>query len=480
MWPDDDVVYHVYPLGACGAPARNDFTSAPVPRLDAVTERLDYMRGLGVTALQLGPVFESTAHGYDTVDYFAIDRRLGDLDTMRWLADELARRDMRLILDAVFNHVGRQFWAFQDVVAHGQDSAYRDWFYLDFARTSEQGDPFAYEGWAGNLDLVKLNTDNPEVREHLFAAVRMWHKEFGIAGLRLDAADVLSEGFLAALASQAHGLRPDMWLVGEMVSGDYRRIAGPGMLDGTTNYEGYQSLWSAIANENLFEIAFALNRMFGPDGIYRELTMSNFADNHDVDRVASSLGDARKLYPLYGVLFAMPGVPSVYYGSEWGARGTRTPGDDRALRPEWWTIGEAEPDLPAAIRRFAAVRAALPALRRGDYRQVFVASEQMSFARRWEGTEVVVAVNTSGNWAQVPVVGIGDGRGGGHGSGGAGGGNGGGGGRSGGESGSGGGRGVGRWWDQLAGEMVNATPGKDGAEVSVPPMWLRVLVRDPE
>ena len=163
-WAEESFFYHIYPLGLTGAPARNDFHSTPVPRLEQLYGWLNHIQWLGADAIYLGPVFESTAHGYDTVDYFHVDRRLGSDETLAAFAAEVHRRGMRLVLDGVFNHVGRNFWAFHDVREHGEASPYKDWFHnLRFGEQSPCGDPFTYEGWAGYYDLVKLNLKNPAV-----------------------------------------------------------------------------------------------------------------------------------------------------------------------------------------------------------------------------------------------------------------------------------------------------------------------------
>src|SRR5256885_1558196 len=172
-WAWDAVFYHIYPLGLGGAEPRNDWTSPPVPRLDQLRGWLDHLRGLGVNALYLGPLFESTAHGYDTADYYHVDRRLGSDETLAGLVTALHAHGIRVLLDGVFHHVGRDFWAFRDLREKRERSRYRDWFAgVDFGRRSPHGDPFAYEGWQGHFDLVKLNLRHPEVRDHLFGAVR--------------------------------------------------------------------------------------------------------------------------------------------------------------------------------------------------------------------------------------------------------------------------------------------------------------------
>ncbi len=400
-WSFDAVFYHIYPLGFCGAPAQNDFTSPAVARLDKIYPWLDHIQGLGVNALYLGPLFESSRHGYDTADYYAVDRRLGTNETLAAFSQELHRRGMRLILDGVFNHVGRDFWAFRDVQRYRDGSAYRDWFAnLRFDGGSRYGDPFTYTGWNGHESLVKLNLDHPDARRHLFDAVRTWVEAFGIDGLRLDAADAIDLGFLGDLATHCRGLRSDFWLMGEVIHGDYRRWANPNTLDSVTNYEVYKSLYSSHADRNYFELAYALNRQFGPDGLYRGLPLYTFADNHDVNRVASNLKDPAHLFPLHGLLFSMPGTPSIYYGSEWGLPGERTTSSDTALRPALDLAAllhsSPQPELAAVIAKLAQVRRETPALRYGDYTQLHVAPEQFAFIRQCEGSAALAAVNASG------------------------------------------------------------------------------------
>ncbi len=333
-WAYDSVFYHIYPLGFCGAPPQNDFCSPSTPRLEQVNGWLGHVKDLGVNALYLGPVWESSAHGYDTADYFQVDRRLGNNETLSRLSALLHEKGIRLVLDGVFHHVGRDFWAFRDVLAQGEQSVHVDWFQgLDFHKRSPYNDPFAYEGWKGHYNLVKLNLQNPSVKAHLFQAVEMWMREFAIDGLRLDVADCLDLAFLKELSALCKSRRPDFWLMGEVIHGDYRKWVNAETLDSVTNYVGYKGLYSSHADKNYFEIAHTLKRQFGEEGLYRNLPLYTFADNHDVDRVASRPKNPAHLYPLYSLLFTMPGVPSVYYGSEWGIEGKRTSVDDGALRP---------------------------------------------------------------------------------------------------------------------------------------------------
>jgi glycosidase len=407
-WWQDAIFYHIYPLGFCGALTRNDFSAQPVNRIQKVADWIPHLRELGVTALYLGPVFESTYHGYDTADYYRVDRRLGSNADLAALSRNLHENGIRLVLDGVFNHVGRDFFAFRDVQQKGQTSEYCGWFAnLHFNGQSPFGDPFTYEGWSCNHDLVKLNLANPAVREHLFNAVRAWVEEFGIDGLRLDAADVLDEGFLKELRRFTSALKPDFWLMGEIVGGDYRRLANPEMLHSVTNYECYKGLYSSLVDKNYFEIAWSLNRQFGSEGLYKGLTLYNFSDNHDVDRVASSLGDPALLYPLYCLLYTMPGIPSIYYGSEWGIPGKRSRSDDSALRPcpDLRVLQASSPQsaLPPVLRRLADVRASLPVLRDGGYAQLSVSHEQFAFLRQNDSERLVVALNSAAEPAAMTI-----------------------------------------------------------------------------
>jgi glycosidase len=410
--------YHIYPFGFCGAPWQNDFASPAGTGLRSLIEHIPHLLRLGINAVYIGPLFESTAHGYDTLDYFWADRRLGTNDDLKALTGAYHDAGIAVVFDAVLNHSGRHFFAFRDLLQNGEASPYRDWYAnVDFSRRSPWGDPFSYNGWAGCFDLAQFNSRCRAVRDHLFKAVEFWINEFDIDGLRLDAAAELAPDFMDELSAFCKSRRPGFWLMGEVVGGDYRNWARAGRLDSVTNYEMYKGLWSSFNDRNFFEIAWTLNRQFGTEGLYRHIDLYNFVDNHDVNRVASSLSNTAHLFPLYGLLCTVPGIPSIYYGSEFGIRGERSKDSDRALRPRWngglWersslagTKGAAS-DGAALFRHIAAlirIRRENPALQRGAYRQLALFHEQFAFIR--EGAEfpsVVVAVNSAGGERSVTV-----------------------------------------------------------------------------
>jgi glycosidase len=342
-------------------------------------------------------VWESGSHGYDVVDYQRVDRRLGDRKALLRLVEEVHTRGMRLVLDGVFNHVGREFGAFKDVREKGPQSAYVNWFHLDFKGTSPWHDPFSYQTWNGCYDLVKLNLGNPEVRGHLLQALASWIREYDIDGLRLDAADHLELGFIRELAHCCRGLKPDFWLMGEVVKGPYTPWLEEAGLDSVTNYECYKGLYSSLNDANYHEIAYTLRRHFGEEGLYREKSLCSFVDNHDVTRAASRLGNPVHLYPLYCLLFTIPGTPAIYYGSEFGIEGVKSRKDDWPLRPrlELDELLAAPPhaDLVRAVTRLAHLRRELPALCRGNFQQHFLSHRRLVFSRRTSEQWVMVAVS---------------------------------------------------------------------------------------
>jgi glycosidase len=362
------------------------------------------MTSLGCNTLYLGPVFESSSHGYDTADYYNVDKRLGTNQTLKNLSFHLRKNDIKLVLDGVFNHVGRDFWAFKDVLSNGESSRFKDWFSgINFNKRSSYGDNFSYDCWSGHYDLVKLNLKNEEVKSHIFGAVAMWMDEFGIDGLRLDVAEVMDKSFLAELADFCRKKKAGFWLMGEMIHGDYNQLANNKMLDSTTNYEAYKGLFSSHNEANYFEIAYTFNRQFGEYGIYKNLQLYNFADNHDVTRVASILHNEAHLFPLYALLFTMPGIPSVYYGSERGQKGIKNK-DDSTLRPSLEIIpNHLNPPIYNYIQQLAVIRHSNIALQEGKYKQLYLTHQQFAFLRYTNEALAVVAVNAAEKAVSVKV-----------------------------------------------------------------------------
>lgn len=401
MWYRDSVFYQIYLLGFCGAPQIND--GNPQNRVGKVAEWIPHMNRIGINAVYFCPVFESGTHGYDTIDYTKIDCRLGSNADFAAVCGKLREAGVRVVLDGVFNHVGRGFWAFADVLKNKQSSPYKDWFYIDFGRNSNYNDGFWYEGWEGHFELVKLNLHNPQVVEYLLGCIRGWIEDFGIDGLRLDVAYLLDEGFLRNLRSFTRSIRQDFFLIGEAIHGDYNRIVNNEMLDSCTNYECFKGLFSSFNDRNMFEISYSLNRQFGAEywTLYKGLPLFNFVDNHDVNRIASNLKDTKNLPVAFGLLFGMPGIPCVYYGSEWGAQGVKGHGSDESLRPCYEYPVENE--LSQWIASLSGIRQNNAALKYGGYKQLYVTDLQYAFMREHGDNRVIVAIN-AGSASHTAIV----------------------------------------------------------------------------
>ena len=391
MWFDEAVLYQIYPLGLCGAPRDNDGVTEH--RILCILDWVEHIRATGADTVLFNPLFESDRHGYDTRDFRKVDCRLGTNEDFKQVCDALHAAGLRVMLDGVFHHVGRGFWAFRDVQERRWDSPYKDWFHISFDGNSNYNDGFWYEGWEGHMELVKLNLQNPAVVEYQFESIRQWVEEFGIDGLRLDVAYCLTPEYLKQLRAFTNSLKPDFVLVGETLHGDYNRWMNDEMCHSVTNYECYKGLYSSFNSMNLFEIGHSLARQFGPEQwtLYKGKHLLSFLDNHDVTRIASMLERKEHLPLAYGILFGMPGVPAVYYGSEWGMEGRKESGSDDALRPAVELPQSNE--LTAWIARLAAARKSSPALCYGNYRNVVLTNRQIIFERRTDGERVLVAVN---------------------------------------------------------------------------------------
>lgn len=393
-WAYESVFYQIYPLGFCGAPFENDGVLAS--RIHKVTDWIPHIKKLGANAIYFSPVFESDTHGYNTRDYKKIDVRLGTNEDFKEVCARLHEEGINVVLDGVFNHAGRGFWAFQDVLKNRESSPYRDWFHIDFNGNSHYNDGLWYEGWEGNYDLVKLNLRNEQVIQHLLDAVTFWIQEFHIDGLRLDVAYCLDHDFVRRLRRHCDSLKAGFFLLGEMLHGDYKVLVNDEMLHSATNYECYKGLHSSFNSMNLFEIVHSLLRQFGPEDwtLYKGKHLLSFVDNHDVTRVASILNNERHLPLIYAMCFGMPGIPCVYYGSEWGAKGEKSQGDS-ALRPSFDDFLENE--LTEWISKLAEAKKHSPALNYGSFRSIVLTNRQCIFERKAEDQRVLVAINADEN-----------------------------------------------------------------------------------
>ncbi len=397
-WYDEAVFYHIYPLGLTGAPKQNPY-GAPEHRLNTLIPWIGHIKEIGCNALYIGPLFESVGHGYETTDYKKLDSRLGDNEDLKNFVSECHQQGVRVIFDGVFNHTGRDFFAFKDLKEKREGSQYKDWYCnVNFWGNNEYNDGFSYENWGGYNLLVKLNQRNPAVRDYICDVIRFWVKEFDIDGIRLDAADVLDFDFMKALRATANDVKPDFWLMGEVIHGDYTRWVNEGTLHSVTNYQLHKALYSGHNDHNYFEIAHTVKRLYEmggnrPDG----LKLYNFADNHDVERIYTKLNNKAHFAPVHILMYTLPGVPSIYYGSEFAIEGRKERFSDDSLRPalNLSDFKDAVKNNPntALIAALGKVRQSSKALSYGDYKELMLTNRQYAFSRSFNGETAVITVN---------------------------------------------------------------------------------------
>ena len=402
-WYNEAIFYHIYPLGLTGAPKHNDY-SAPVSRLNTLLPWIDHIREIGCTALYIGPLFESVGHGYETTDYKKLDSRLGTNEDLKNFVAACHEKEIKVIFDGVFNHTGRDFFAFKDIQQNREHSRYLNWYCnVNFGGNTEYNDGFSYENWGGYNLLVKLNQRNPEVQNYICDVIRFWVSEFDVDGIRLDAADVLDFDFMRALRRTAAEVKEDFWLMGEVIHGDYSRWVNGETLHSVTNYALHKALYSGHNDHNYFEIAHTVKYLQNMGN----LDLYNFVDNHDVERIYTKLSNKAHFAPVHVLLYTLPGVPSIYYGSEFGIEGKKEKFSDDSLRPalDIKDYADAVQKNPctALIAALGKIRQHTPALSYGSYAELQLTNRQFAFARDLDGIRVIVTVNNDDNAADMSL-----------------------------------------------------------------------------
>ena len=402
-WYNEAIFYHIYPLGLSGAPKQNDY-STPVHRLNTLLPWIDHIKAIGCTALYIGPLFESVGHGYETTDYKKLDSRLGTNEDLKNFVAACHEKEIKVIFDGVFNHTGRDFFAFKDIQQNREHSRYLNWYCnVNFGGNTEYNDGFSYENWGGYNLLVKLNQRNPEVQNYICDVIRFWVSEFDVDGIRLDAADVLDFDFMRALRRTAAEVKEDFWLMGEVIHGDYSRWVNGETLHSVTNYALHKALYSGHNDHNYFEIAHTVKYLQNMGN----LDLYNFVDNHDVERIYTKLSNKAHFAPVHVLLYTLPGVPSIYYGSEFGIEGKKEKFSDDSLRPalDIKDYADAVQKNPctALIAALGKIRQHTPALSYGSYAELQLTNRQFAFARDLDGIRVIVTVNNDDNAADMSL-----------------------------------------------------------------------------
>ena len=398
-WYDEAVFYHIYPLGLTGAPKQNSY-GEPVHRLNTLLPWIGHIKEIGCNAIYIGPLFESVGHGYETTDYKKLDTRLGTNEDLTNFVSECHKQGIRVILDGVFNHTGRDFFAFLDIKQNRENSQYKDWYCdVNFCGNNSYNDGFSYTNWGGYDLLVKLNQRNPAVKDYICDVVRFWVSEFDIDGIRLDAADVMDFEYMKALRNVANEVIQDFWLMGEVIHGDYSKWANDGTLHSVTNYMLHKALYSAHNDHNYFEVAHTIK--YVNDMVGNNLKLYTFVDNHDVERIYTKLNNKAHFEPVHVMLYTLPGIPSLYYGSEFGIEGRKERNSDDSLRPalNYDDYKDAVHTNPCTqlIATLGKLRQNIKALCYGDYKQLELQNTYFAYARILDGDYVITTVNNGDN-----------------------------------------------------------------------------------
>ncbi|AFV88940.1 Alpha amylase, catalytic domain-containing protein [Acidipropionibacterium acidipropionici ATCC 4875] len=334
-WAEHLIAWHTYPLGLVGAPMGPQGLDSPVEhRLVRLQGWLDHVRDLGCSGLLLGPVLASRSHGYDTLDHYRVDPRLGDDADLDDLVAAAHERGLKVLMDGVFNHVSWHHRLVQEALAAGPDSPAGRM--IRWRQGADGPEPDVFEGHG---DLVTLNHDEPGVVDLVADVMNHWSAR-GIDGWRLDAAYAMPPAFWAKVLPRVRSAHPDSWVFGEVIHGDYPGIVAASGMDSVTQYELWKAIWSSIGSKNFYELDHALERH---DEFARTFPPMTFIGNHDVTRIASQVGEPGAVLAL-AVLMTTAGVPSIYYGDEYAYRGVkeeRIGGDDQ-IRP-------ALPDSPQEV-----------------------------------------------------------------------------------------------------------------------------------
>jgi cyclomaltodextrinase len=397
-WIRHAIWWQLYPLGFTGAERTALPDGAPpIPRLRSLESWLPHLLELGCNGLALGPVFESGTHGYDTVDHFRVDRRLGTEEDLDHLIAACHDSGVQVLLDGVFNHVGRGFPRFRDLLAHGPQHPSAGWFHLE----GDGPDGFGYRSFEGHGGLVTLNHGNPEVVDHVVDVMTTWCDR-GVDAWRLDAAYAVPPEFWREVLPRVRERHPDLWVVGEVIHGDYADYVQRSGVDSVTQYELWKAVWSSFNDRNLFELAHALRRH---GEFVRAFLPQTFVGNHDVTRLASRLSDPRHVALAVALLCTLPGVPTVYYGDEWALRGVKEDreGGDDAVRPAFPPAPQ-HPDGEAAAteelhRRLIGVRRRNPWLADATIAEPDVLTNDVLAFRLTSGDDTLAVVLNVGDTA---------------------------------------------------------------------------------
>ena len=410
-WLNDAIIYHIYPLGFFGAPkfSANE-PGKVINRFENIRNYYNHFLELGINTIQFGPIFESVSHGYDTTDYFVIDHRLGTNELFKEIVAELHDLGIRVIVDGVFNHVGREFKSFIDIKENRQYSTKKNWHFIDFNGNNSYNDGFSYQDWEGYQELVRLNLSNNEVKDYFFDVCKFWLGDIKIDGWRLDVAYQIDVEFWKEFRKVCKEINSNSVLIGELVHGDYTKWVGEDRLDSGTDYQVQKSIWSSIKSVNMYELKNVIDIAYNKRGRHKDLLMMNFLGNHDTNRIASVI-KTEQLIPAFLILLTLHGYPKIYYGDELAVRGEKTAHSDDEIRKPMIDLADQWPEfgkeLFKNIQQFITIRKDIPALRYGTIAFIDPIDWDPTiiiYSRETSTQKVIIIVNTQEQTKSVSIM----------------------------------------------------------------------------
>lgn len=404
-WVEHSIWWQVYPLGFVGADPTGADRSCHRP-ITAITGWLDYVQELGLSGLALNPVFASTTHGYDITDHFALDERLGSGQDLDELIAACHERGIKVMFDGVFNHVSRQHPKVVEALAEGPGSSAAELFRIQWPEIWQPGQPpTSIDCFEGHEALVALNHESEAVVDLVTEAMCHW-LERGIDAWRLDAAYAVPNHFWTRVLPRVRERHPQVYVVGEVLHGDYGQVVSESGMDSVTQYELWKAIWSGLRERNFFETAWSIKRH---NDFLARFVPWTFVGNHDVSRLASQVPTPEHQPHAAVMLFTLGGTPAIYYGDEQAFTGEKTEtwhGDD-AVRPPL-------PDSPDELLPFGwptyrlhqelvALRRRNPWLHTARTEQLHLTNTQFAYRSSAEGGSLVVALNLDATPAGIPV-----------------------------------------------------------------------------
>ncbi|MBD0380093.1 alpha-glycosidase [Paenibacillus sedimenti] len=373
--------------------------------LQGVIQNLDHLTELGVNAIYFTPLFEATTnHKYDTRDYLKVDPQFGTNETLKQLVDECHKRGIRILLDAVFNHCGKTFPPFIDVLEKGASSPYADWFHVkEWPLRVEDGIP-TYETFAFEPIMPKLNTEHPEVKAYLLEVAEFWIKEIGIDGWRLDVANEVDHRFWRLFRDKVKSANPEAYILGEIWHDSMMWLQGD-QFDAVMNYPFTNAVLDFVTNGKLDGAGFAnaVGSLLASYPQQANEAAFNLLDSHDTPRLLTQCGEDKRRMKLAALLqFAFPGTPCIYYGDEVGMSGGGDPDCRRCME---WDASRQDRDLFEFYRRLIALRTSSEALRTGAVRFLHAKPGDARLAlERVHGNEhMLILVNADRRSAKLSV-----------------------------------------------------------------------------